>query len=46
MEKQNKIIRCQAEALAQLGAVVMEEERADASRAMTALIGSDEESEP
>lgn len=39
---QNTIIKVQADALAQLGAVVMEEERAEASRALTALIGHDE----
>lgn len=41
-EAQNHIIKVQASALAQVGAVVMEEERADVSRALTALIGHDE----
>ena len=41
-EAQNHIIKEQASALAQMGAVVMEEERADVSRALTALIGHDE----
>lgn len=41
-EAQNFIIKAQAEALAQVGAVVMEEERADVGRALTALIGRDE----
>lgn len=41
-EAQSRIIRVQADALAQVGAVVMEEERADMDRAMTALIGHDE----
>lgn len=39
---QNTIIKAQADALEQMGAVVMEEERAEASRALTALIGHDE----
>lgn len=38
----NHIVKVQAEALEQMGAVVMEEERADVSRALTALIGHDE----
>lgn len=41
-EAQSFIIKAQASALAQVGAVVMEEERADVSRALTALIGHDE----
>lgn len=41
-EAQSFIIKEQASALAQVGAVVMEEERADVSRALTALIGHDE----
>jgi len=41
-EAQSFIIKAQAEALAQVGAVVMEEERADVGRALTALIGNDE----
>ena len=41
-EAQSFIIKAQAEALEQVGAVVMEEERADVDRALTALIGHDE----
>ena len=41
-EAQSRIIKAQAEALEQLGAVVVEEERADVGRALTALIGHDE----
>lgn len=41
-EAQSFIIKAQASALEQVGAAVMEEERADVSRALTALIGSDE----
>ena len=41
-EAQSFIIKAQAEALEQVGAVVMEEERADVGRALTALIGHDE----
>lgn len=41
-EAQSFIIKAQAEALAQVGAVVMEEERADVNRALNALIGHDE----
>lgn len=41
-EAQSYIIKAQAAALAQVGAVVMEEERADVGRALTALIGSGE----
>ncbi len=41
-EAQNFIIKAQADALAQVGAVVMEEERADVGRALTAMIGHDE----
>lgn len=39
---QSHIIKVQASVLAQHGAVVMEEERADVGAALTALIGSDE----
>lgn len=38
----NHIVKVQADVLAQLGAVVMEEERAGVDRALTALIGHDE----
>ena len=38
-EAQSFIIRAQASALEQVGAVVMEEERADVDRALTAIIG-------
>lgn len=41
-EAQSFIIKAQADALEQVGAVVMEEERADVGRALTALIGHDE----
>ena len=41
-EAQSFIIKAQAEALEQVGAVVMEEERADVGRAFSALIGHDE----
>lgn len=41
-EAQSFIIKAQADALAQVGAVVMEEERADVGHALTALIGRDE----
>ena len=41
-EAQSFIIKAQADALAQVGAVVMEEERADVNRALNALIGHDE----
>ena len=41
-EAQSFIIRAQASALEQVGAVVMEEERADIGRALSALIGHDE----
>lgn len=41
-EAQSFIIKAQAEALEQIGAVVMEEERADVGRALSALIGHDE----
>ena len=41
-EAQSFIIKAQAEALEQVGAVVMEEEREGADRALTALIGHDE----
>lgn len=36
-EAQNAIIRAQADALAQVGAVVMEEERAEVSHALASL---------
>ena len=39
---QNDIIKAQAEALAQVGAVVMEEERAEAQRKYCELPGVDE----
>lgn len=42
IEEQNRIIKAQAEALAQLGAVVMEEERAKAHADYLALLGSGE----
>lgn len=38
----NHIVKVQADTLAQLGAVVMEEERADVDRSLTALIDHDE----
>lgn len=41
-EAQSLIIKAQADALEQVGAVVLEEERADAGRALNALIGHDE----
>lgn len=41
-EAQRFIIKAQADALEQVGAVVMEEERADVGRALNALIGHDE----
>ena len=41
-EAQNAIIRAQADALAQVGAAVMEKERADIDRDLTSLIGHDE----
>lgn len=41
-EAQSFIIKAQAGALAQVGAAVLEEERADVDRALTALIGHDE----
>lgn len=41
-EAQSKIIRTQSDALAQLGGVAMEEERAEAEARLTALIGADE----
>lgn len=41
-EAQSFIIKAQAEALEQVGAVAMEEERADVGRALSALIGRDE----
>lgn len=43
---QADIIKVQAEALAQVGAVVMEEEQTDVSRALTALIGHSEGPNP
>ena len=39
---QNEIIRAQSAALEQLGAVVMEEERAEAEARFTAMIGAGE----
>lgn len=39
---QNKIIKGQSAALAQLGAVVMEEEREEAEIRLTALVGHNE----
>lgn len=42
----NYIVKVQADALDQLGAVVMEEERSDVGRALTALIGHDEAQDP
>lgn len=41
-EAQNHIIKNQASALAQVGVVIMEEERADVEQSLTALIGHDE----
>lgn len=41
-ETQSFIIKKQADALSQVGAVVMEEERADMDHALAALIGHDE----
>lgn len=41
-EALNHIVKVQAGALAQVGVVVMEEERADAARALAALTGPDE----
>ena len=41
-EAQSFIIKAQAEALEQVGAAAMEEERADVGRAISALIGHDE----
>lgn len=41
-EAQSYIIKAQADALAQMGAVVMEEEQADVDRALAALIGHGE----
>jgi len=41
-EAQNRIIKAQNESLAQLGAVVMEEEKAEVDRRYTGLLGSDE----
>ncbi len=41
-EAQSFIIKAQASALAQYGAIVMEEERADIGRSLTALIGAGE----
>lgn len=42
----NHIVKVQSDALAQMGAVVMEEERAEVGRALTALIGHDEGPDP
>lgn len=41
-EALNHIVKVQASALAQLGAAVLEEERAEADRALAAVIGNDE----
>lgn len=41
-EALNHIVKVQASALAQLGAVVLEEERAAVARSLSDLIGSDE----
>lgn len=41
-EAKSFIIKAQADALEQVGAVVMEEERADIGRSLTALIGAEE----
>lgn len=41
-DAQRFIIKAQAEALDQMGSMVMEEERADVSRALSALIGNEE----
>lgn len=41
-EALNHIVKVQAGALAQVGVVVMEEERADVGRSLAALIGHDE----
>lgn len=41
-EIQNSIIKAQADALAQHGAVVLEEERAAVGRALAALVGAEE----
>ncbi len=42
IELQNRIITAQAAALEQVGAIVMEEERAEAARAYERLIGNGE----
>lgn len=39
---QSRIIKEQSAALAQIGAVIMEDEKAEAERRLTALIGHDE----
>lgn len=44
-EAQSFIIKARADALAQHGAVMMEEERADVGRALTVLIGHGEAEE-
>lgn len=41
-EAQSGIIKAQADALAQVGAVVMEEERADMACSLSVLVGSGE----
>lgn len=40
VERQNAIIKAQADALLQLGAVVMEEERAEAAKQYEAVLGA------
>lgn len=40
--RQAEIIKAQAYALEQVGAIVMEDERADIGRSLTALIGAEE----
>ena len=41
-EAQSAIIRAQADALAQMGVAILEEERADVGRCLDALVGSGE----
>lgn len=41
-QAQNYIIKAQADALGQVGAVMMEEERADIGNSLAALIGREE----
>ena len=43
-EMQSRIIKAQSAALAQLGAAAMEEERVEAERRLTALMGREERS--